>query len=194
MPEGSILFPERPLSSAPKSGAITSVLGRLTLIELCDVRTGLTPAEQQALVSANVIIYERELAPLVAEILPLGSYAEAAPGGASDQPVFERCLRFALDGWNVAQLRAPRRDVRRVGWVEDAAAQLATAGVASDTLVQMRADAPCGGPARIETPLHAAQKAVDDHGLTGGLTLILGPIAAGAGPQAYAFAGNGLAG
>ncbi len=193
MPEGSILFPEQALD-LPKGGTTTTALGRLTLIELCDGRAGLTPAERRALIAANVIVYERGLAPLVAEVLPLGGYAEAAPEEVAGRPVFDRCLRFALDGWNVVQLTASRGDRKRIRWVRDAAAQLAVAGIPGDTPVQVQADAPCGGPARLETPLRAAQKTVDDHGLTGGLTLSLGPIAAGPAPQIYAFAGNGLAG
>src|SRR5712691_5188874 len=78
---------ERPAdASAPVAGP-----GRLHLIERCGGEWGLTAAEQEALVFANIIVYERSLASLVGAVLPLGGYAEPAPeaGHAPDRPVFE---------------------------------------------------------------------------------------------------------
>lgn len=51
------------------------------------------------LTTANVLIYDRALTPLVADILPLGSYAEPAVGDG-----LERSVRFARDGWSVMRL------------------------------------------------------------------------------------------
>src|SRR5712691_6673119 len=112
MPQASILDlerpaldrPRRPLSQRPGAAkreqpanatAPAAGPGRLYLIERCGGEVGLTSAEQAALVSANIIVYERSLAALVAAVLPLGAYAEPAPelGQAQEGPVFERCLK-----------------------------------------------------------------------------------------------------
>src|SRR5580765_1551225 len=115
MPQASILDlerppldrPRRPLSRLPSpvtrgqpanATAPAAGPGRLYLIERCGGELGLTAAEREALVSADIIVYERSLAQLVAAVLPLGAYAEPAPEAkqTSEAPVFERCLNFAL--------------------------------------------------------------------------------------------------
>jgi hypothetical protein len=218
MPQASILDLERPplgrarraLSRRPSAGgrdrpanavAPAAGPGRLYLIECCGGELGLTAAEQEALVGANIVVYERPLAALVAAVLPLGGYAEPAPdaGQPPDSPVFERCLKFALDGWSVVQLMQRRPGAERAKWIEEAAAQLVSAGVSSDIPVLVRVDAACGGPLTIETQLRSAHAVIADQGLAGGvemggLMLVLGPSAAGPAPQVYAFAANGLAG
>lgn len=213
MPQASILQLERPpldrprraLSGRPSApgrdrpahaAAPAAGPGRLSLIERCGGELGLTAAEQEALVSANIIVYERPLAGLVAAVLPLGGYAEPAPeaGAAPDSPVFERCLKFALDGWSVVQLMDRRPPAERARWIEDAAAQLVTAGVSSDIPALVRVEAACGGPLTIETQLRSAHAVIAERGLTDGLMLVLGPIGRGPAPQVYAFAANGLAG
>ena len=65
--------------------------------------------------------------------------------------------------------------------------------------MQVVVDAACGGPLEIETQLGAAHTAIAGRGppggmTTGGVMMVLGPIAAGPAPQVYAFAANGLAG
>jgi hypothetical protein len=219
MPQASILEierppldrPHRPLSRPQIAGergtgerersanAATPVIGpgRLYLIERGGGDLDLTSAEREALAGANIIVYERSLASLVAAILPLGAYAE--PGPEPSTPVFARCLKFALDGWSVVQLMERRPPAERARWVEDAAEQLASAGVSSDTPVQMLVDAACGGPADIATQLRSVHVVLEDRGLAhgldmGGLIMVLGPIAKGPAPQIYAFAANGLAG
>jgi siroheme synthase len=215
MPQASILDleqppldrPRRPSSRRPGAGgrgnpanatAPAAALGRLYLIERCGGELGLTAAEQAALVSANIIVYERSLAGLVAAVLPLGAYAEPAPEAeqtsAGQAPVFERCLKFALDGWSVVQLMERRPRVERARWPRDAAEQLVSAGVSGDIPVLVLVDAACGGPLKIETRLHSAQAIIDQHGLPGGLMMVLGPIVPGPAPPVYAFAANGLAG
>jgi hypothetical protein len=213
MPQASILDLERPprgqphraLSGRPgargtdrpaNATAPAAGSGRLYLIERCGGELGLTAAEQEALVGANIIVYERPLAALVAAVLPLGGYAEPAPaaGTAPDTPVFERCLKFALDGWSVVQLMERRPRAQRAKWIEEATAQLVTAGVSSDIAVLVRVDAACGGPLTIETQLRSAHAVIAERGLPDGLMLVLGPIGPGPAPQVYAFAANGLAG
>lgn len=59
--------------------------------------------DRAALADANVVLYDRRLTDRVAELLPLGTYAEplsfAAGGGVS-----QRALHFAREGWSVVQL------------------------------------------------------------------------------------------
>jgi len=213
MPQASILDlerpsldrPPRPLSHRPGPGARGNPAnasapvggpGRLYLIERCGGGLALTAAEQAALVSANIIVYERSLAQLVAAVLPLGAYAEPGPesGQAPDRPVFERCLKFALDGWSVVQLMERRPRAGHARWTRDAAEQLVSAGVSGDIPVLVLVDAACGGPLKIETRLHSAHAVIDEGGLPGGVMIVLGPIVPGPAPQVYAFAANGLAG
>jgi hypothetical protein len=82
--------------------------GQFWLVELPPGGPELAPLEYRALVAANVVIYDRALAPTVARFLPLGGYAEPAParddeGGAA----LGRCVRFIRDGWSVARLMRP---------------------------------------------------------------------------------------
>src|SRR5712691_10659201 len=186
MPQASILDLERPpldhprpaLPRRPSAGkrqhpenAAPPIAGpgRLYLIERCGGEPGLTSAEQEALAGDNIIVYERSLAALVAAVLPLGGYAEPAPEArqSPDRPVFERCLKFALDGWSVVQLMERRPAAQRARWIEDAAEQLASAGVAGDTPVRVLVDAACGGPVGIETRLGLAHAVIDDRGWDG---------------------------
>jgi hypothetical protein len=184
---------ERPANPpAPVAGP-----GRLYLIERCGGELGLTDAEHAAIAGANIIVYERPLADLVAAELPLGAYAEPAPaaGQASAGPVFERCLKFALDGWSVVQLMERRPGADRARWIGDAVEQLAAAGVSGATPVLVLADTACGEPLSIETTLCSAEAVIDGRGIAaGGLMMALGPIIPGPAPQVYAFAANGLAG
>jgi hypothetical protein len=59
-----------------------------------------------ALANANVLLYDRPLAPLVGEILPVGAYAEplASNIGTASAAISPRALQFAADGWSVVQL------------------------------------------------------------------------------------------
>lgn len=63
---------------------------------------------------ANVVLYERTLAAAVAEVLPIGVYAEPLPETAALGPaVAPRALQFAADGWSVVQLVEQPADWRR---------------------------------------------------------------------------------
>jgi hypothetical protein len=82
--------------------------GQLWLVELPATAPEFSPLEYRALGSANVVIYDRALAPTVARLLPLGGYAE--PVVSSDGQFdagSERCIRFVRDGWSVARLLHP---------------------------------------------------------------------------------------
>jgi hypothetical protein len=91
--------------------------------------------DREAVASANVILYDRALEALVAEILPLGTYAEPLPaGGESARPALSpRALRFAEDGWRIVQIVEAQS-----GWseqVQRAAANLGTPRRSGDTLI-----------------------------------------------------------
>jgi hypothetical protein len=217
MPQASILDLERPPLGRPRpawsrrSGAgATSAApaagpgagpGRLYLIEHRSDELGLSAAERAALAGANIIVYERSLAALVAAILPLGAYAEpvSEAGRAQNGPVFERCLKFALDGWSVVQLIERRPGAERARWTRDATEQLVNAGVSIDTPVRVLVESGSGGPLSIETRLRSADAVIADRllpngAMPDGVMIVFGPIGPGPAPQLYAFAANGLAG
>jgi hypothetical protein len=82
--------------------------GQLWLVELPEAAPEFAPLEHRALSNANVVIYDRALAPTIARLLPLGGYAE--PVASSDGQLgagSERCVRFVRDGWSVARLFYP---------------------------------------------------------------------------------------
>ena len=152
----------------------------------------LSSLERGALNSADIVIYDHPLAALVAQILPMGRYAEPLfHNGEAQLAVLPRALRFASDGWRVAQLLEARLGTNHR--LHDAV----------EALIRLHAD---------DLPLRAiAKRAVDRQELRDGrlhnlleligefaaddpLTLILGPLVAGCVAPPYAFAGNGLAG
>jgi len=68
--------------------------------------TALSELDRDALTSANVVIYDRALAGVVADVLPLGGYAEPLSFGcqAAGRALSPRALQFAADGFSVVQL------------------------------------------------------------------------------------------
>jgi hypothetical protein len=231
MPQASILDLERPPLGRPHLpwsrragvGATNSAAGaapvagpgagpgRLYLIEHRGDELALSAAERAALAGANIIVYERSLAALIAAVLPLGGYAEPAPaaGPAFEGPMFERVLKFALDGWSVVQLIERRPGAERARWTRDATEQLANAGVSIDTPVRVLVESASGRPLSIETRLRSADAVIADRlhpngvmpdgvmpdgVMPDGVMIVFGPIGPGPAPQLYAFAANGLAG
>jgi hypothetical protein len=82
--------------------------GQLWLVELPAAAPEFAPLEHRALRNANVVIYDRALAPTVAHFLPLGGYAEPVASSDGQRGAgAERCVRFARDGWSVARLFSP---------------------------------------------------------------------------------------
>src|SRR5205823_7060799 len=67
--------------------------------------TALSELDRDALTSANVVIYDRALAGVVADVLPLGGYAEPLSFScqAAGRALSPRALQFAADGWSVVQ-------------------------------------------------------------------------------------------
>jgi hypothetical protein len=76
--------------------------GQLWVVEQSSTDPHPWPLGHHAITSANVVIYDRSLYPIVAANLPLGGYAEPAsfPDGVPDR-VFDRSIQFARDGWSV---------------------------------------------------------------------------------------------
>jgi hypothetical protein len=108
--------------------------GEIWLVEQA-VETGFAPLDRDAVASANVILYERTLEALVAEVLPLGTYAEPLPDAErrSGSAISLRALRFAADGWRVVQI--VERRLGRNEEVQHAAAILGTPRRSGGTLI-----------------------------------------------------------
>jgi hypothetical protein len=85
--------------STPQSPAVLP--GQVWVIEH-DSDAALSSVNRDALTSANVVLYDRALAPLLAEILPLGGYAE--PLSFTGATCARRALDLAAQGWSVVQL------------------------------------------------------------------------------------------
>src|SRR5204862_2340007 len=78
--------------------------GQIWVVEQ-DAASALSALDREALINANAVIYDRALAPLVAQILPMGAYAEplsdAAPAaGPAPSP---RAPDAAGGGWRGAR-------------------------------------------------------------------------------------------
>jgi hypothetical protein len=167
--------------------------GQIWLVEH-DAGMPLSPLDRAVLAAANVVLYDRALASLVARLLPLGAYAEPLPGvePATGPAITPRALDFAMEGWSVVQLVAAGPAWR---------ARLAALPPA---LFRARRDG--GLPVRVVAKdARGYERAFDaGHdefaGLIRGfgdserLTLVLGPLAAPRSAPAYAFTANGLAG
>ena len=89
------------------------VPGQVWIIEQASA-PALSPLACNALTTANVVLYPRRLAALVAEALPNGTYAEPLSGEAEARgAVAARALAFARDGWSVVQLVAVQPEVSK---------------------------------------------------------------------------------
>jgi len=149
----------------------------------------LDKAARAAVANANVVIYERSLAPLIAQMLPFGAYAEPLPRGGPDSgsALSPRALEFAALGWSVVQLAEARP-----GWLARLRAAAASA---------MRVDRALSLPVRVmdggrvsdgfigDLPDLIRRCADDDFP-----TLVFGPFGARFPAASLVFTANGLAG
>ncbi len=157
--------------------------GEVWMVELAAEGGTLSPLEEYALGAANVVIYDRDLAPVVAAVLPLGGYAE--PAATGDEAAGERCLRFAIDGWSVVRAIAAGTPADRDERFWRLRERLhAAAGAAPRVATFANADASAVG-----TPIEHALVAGE-----GRLTVVFGAVGIGNGPQLCAVSSNGLAG
>ena len=174
------------------SSARTTVTpGQVWLIEHSLARP-LLPGDRAALTSADVVIYDRALAPVVASVLPIGAYAEAVSPDASHtgRAIPTRALGFAFDGWTVAQVVEPHTDrSARLRLASDALMAFGCAGdlpvlvIAKGTLFRHHAWDTC------LRSLPGLEFADDDL-----LTLVFGPLVVRYPAPSHAFTANGLAG
>lgn len=167
--------------------------GQIWLIEQT-AATGLFSVDRGALASANVVLYDPALAPLVARALPIGSYAEALPpdAEAAGPAISPRALRFAADGWSVVQLVEARR-----GWRErmhDMVACLGPANGAGDLRVQVIAKTAVDRCRNRDACLPELAELIDEFDDDDLLTVVFGPLSVRYPQQACAFTANGLAG
>jgi hypothetical protein len=152
----------------------------------------LAPLDRDAIASANVILYDRALERLIAEILPLGTYAEplanCEPGIGS--AISSRALRFAAEGWRVVQVVEARP-----GWrerVNDQAASLVPWGDGELPVVVIAKTS--GSDRQHEANACDLAALIDGFAEDYPLTLIFGPLAARDPAPGQAFTANGLAG
>lgn len=163
--------------------------GQLWLIEVPTQDADPAPFERRALTTANVVIYDRALGATVAAIVPLGSYAEAAP---SDREwALERSLRFARDGWSVVRLvDGGLSRSHRIGRIRCLSEQLIAANIPIELPVSLFVSAGDGSWKRTEACLGTIPDACD---LDRCLTVVFGTLGLGA-PRLHAASSNGLAG
>ena len=166
--------------------------GQLWLVEL---PVGAEPraAARHALDGANVVLYDRALADIVALALPLGSYAEPAP--ARSDAAASRSVHFARDGWSVARLlpaRLPSRErTRRVQDIVDELAAAKVAGRLPVTVVTTSAD---GVEERIAARFDDIASIVASHPRDTLLAIVIDAFADVDAAHLHAVAANGLAG
>jgi siroheme synthase len=148
--------------------------------------------DRRALSSADIVIYDRPLAALVAQVLPIGRYAEPLFHSSEPQPaVSPRALRFAAEGWRVAQLFVARYgDTQRLRDAFEALIQLRPDDLPLVAIAKSAVD----GQQLCHGSLRHLPELIDKLAANDPLTLILGPFGAGCAAPPHAFAGNGLAG
>jgi hypothetical protein len=177
------------------SGARTRIKpGEVWLIE--HVSGGaLFPCDLAVLTGADVVIYDRALAPVVASVLPPGAYAEPMPLDAphSGLTVSARALGFAVDGWSVAQLVA-NASVDRRSHLRLASDTLMSLGCAGDLPVQVVTKTTPNRHRERNTCLRNLHGLADGFADNDLLTLAFGPLVGRYPRPCHAFTSNGLAG
>jgi hypothetical protein len=166
--------------------------GQIWLIEQ-DPALPLSAVDCDVLTSANVVIYDRALAPLVAQVLPIGGYAEPLPvaGHASDPAISPRALALAGEGWSVAQLvEASPSQRSRMRILPPALVR----GGAGNSPVRVIAKAAADRCSVLDVGLCELAEFLGEFGKDELLTLIFGPVLGRNAAQAHAFTFNGLAG
>jgi hypothetical protein len=173
-----------------RSQPSTIEAGQIWLIEQ-QAATGLCPLDRGAVTGANVVLYDRALAPMVAAVLPIGSYAEALPHNAQGA-ISPRALAFAADGWSVVQLTEPCAGRRAL--LQGAARTLVPLGGADDLPVQVIAKGADGHGRSGRGCLPGLAELIGELGDDDPFTLVLGPLASRSPVHSQAFTANGLAG
>src|SRR5215469_7871635 len=167
--------------------------GQIWLIEQ-NSESPLCAVDRNALTNVNAVIYDRVLAPVVAEVLPIGGYAEPLPvvRHATGPAISPRAVELAAEGWSVAQLIQPSSGGRSRLHVLPPA--LVRAGVAGDLPIRVIAKAAADRRRMLDVGLPELAEIPGELGDDELLTLVFGPFFTGRGAQPSAFAVNGLAG
>ena len=173
--------------------------GQLWLVELPATAPELAPLEYRALSNANVVIYDRALAPTVARLLPLGGYAEpAASDDGQSGAGFERCVSFVRDGWSVARLFRPcfQPGRERLDKIRQLSHRLLSIEMPADLPVQIFVSAGRGRYERNETRLCRldAIAAPYAYARSSTFTIVLDLADTGGAPRFSVASANGLAG
>jgi siroheme synthase len=172
--------------------------GQFWLVEVPPGEAELAPLEYRALAAANVVIYDRALAPTVARFLPLGGYAEPAPlGDDEDGAALARCVRFIRDGWSVARVMRPAfpfgagrgSDLRRLS--ERLLALEMPADLPVSLFVCIGGGAYARSSARLDRLEDGDISAIERRGA---LTIVFDAVGEAAGPRFSIAPANGLAG
>jgi len=156
--------------------------------------TALSELDRDALTSANVIIYDRALAGVVAYVLPLGGYAEPLSFScqAAGRALSPRALQFAADGFSVVQLVLASPCWRER--LHQAPGELSQVGDGGNAAVRLIAKQGAERYRELGADLDHLPGLVDDVDQGDPMTVIFGPIAARSAAQLYPFTANGLAG
>jgi hypothetical protein len=166
--------------------------GQLWVVEQSSTDPHLSPLGHHAITSANVVIYDRALYPIVARNLPPGSYAEpTSPDGLVDKTL-DRCIQFARDGWSVVWLtdRGRMRDERIARLVE----RMISAGCPGSLSVMLFTNANGSIPQQTETELGRLAIVIDATTPEVSLAIAFAAVGTGAAPHLHAISSNGLAG
>jgi hypothetical protein len=173
--------------------------GQLWLVEFPATAPEFTPLEYRALSDANVVIYDRALAPTVAGLLPLGGYAEPAASidgqcGAGA----ERCFRFVRDGWSVARLfyPGPLTGRERLDKIGQLSRRLLTIQTPADLPVQIFVSRGRGRYERNQTQLSRLDTIIAANASvrSSTFTIVLDVTGSGGAPRFNVASANGLAG
>jgi hypothetical protein len=170
--------------------------GELWLVEHSSTDPQLSRLGHHAITSANVVIYDRTLHPIVAENLSRGGYAEPAswPVEAIDR-TFDRCIQFARDGWSVVWfvdhgLPCVARS-ERIGRLVD---RLIGAGYPASQSAMLFVSENRSIRQQTETELDTLGIVVDATTCEDCLAIAFAAVGAGAAPHLHAISSNGLAG
>jgi hypothetical protein len=164
--------------------------GQIWLIEQ-DPAAVLDALDRAVLTHANVVLYDRALAPLVAEILPIGAYAEPL-SALTIAAVAPRALDFAAEGWSVVQLVAAGPAWR--ARLPIAPPALLRAHRNGALPVRVIAKGAAGGHHEWDASLDDIAGILRESGDAELLTLVFGPLVLRHPAHAHAFTANGLAG
>jgi len=150
--------------------------------------------DRDALTNVNVVIYDRALAPLVSQVLPIGGYAEPMPVRAhtAGPAILPRAFELAEEGWSVAQLveaSASRRS--RIPLLPPTLTRATRSGAFPVRLIAKTAADRCRV---VDLGLRELTEVLCEFGEDELFTLVLGPLVSARAAHPHAFAANGLAG